>query len=192
MLSRHGWMVCLFIGSMGFPAVAQEAEEATPNELLVGKLIYVEPMPGNLDEWVIDFLRRWGKYKVTGDPQGVDLIWQANIPRRNMEFTRDRQGVPRPRTQNEEEQGAISMTVVDWVTGERLWHVVLSRKKRKKKDPPPLVGPRTKISTRKMNAEQLADELVRALSGYVEQLGRSQLEPRETSPPSAMGSSGES
>ncbi len=179
MLLRHGWMVCLCLSAMVFPVVAQETEPATPNELVVGKLIYVEPMRGNLDEWVIDFLRRWGKYEVTGDPQGVDLVWQADIPRWHTEFARDRQGIPRPRTRDEEEQGAVSMAVVDWVTGERLWHVVLSRKKRKKKDPPPPVGPRTKISTRKMSAEQLADELVKALRGYVKQLEGGQPKPGE-------------
>ena len=158
-------------------ALAQQSGDALEdggveeNELVVGKWIYVEPMSGDFQTWIIEFLRQWGKYKVTGDPEGVDLVWKANMPRRGVRFRRNRQGIPTPREDIPEERGALTMSVVDWVTGKRLWHViVVPKKKKKKKDPDPPFGPRTRIYSKKMSREQLADTLVKTLRSYVEEL----------------------
>ena len=149
---------------------ASENNGAAENELVVAKWIYVEPMPQDFETWIIEFLRQWGKYKVTGDPEGVDLVWQANIPSRGYQLRRNRQGIPTPREGRPSERGVVSMSVVDWVTGERLWHAVVVRRKKKKKDPDPPNGPRTRIYSRKMSREQLTDTLVKTLRRYVEEL----------------------
>ena len=65
-------------------ALGQQAPAEKPNELVVGKLIYVASMPDGLDQWIIDFLRRWGKYKVTSNPEGVDLVIQAANPEKEL------------------------------------------------------------------------------------------------------------
>ena len=40
-------------------ALGQQTPSEKPNELVVGKLVYVAPMPDDLDQWIIDFLRHW-------------------------------------------------------------------------------------------------------------------------------------
>ena len=127
-------------------------------------------MPEDYEAWIIEFLRQWGKYKVTGEPEGVDLVWQANIPGRGYRIRRNRQGIPTPREDRSSERGVVTMSVIDWVTGERLWHAVVVQRKKKKKDPDPPNGPRTRIYSRKMSREQLADTLVKTLRSYVEEL----------------------
>ena len=59
-------------------ALGQQTPAEKPNELVVGKLVYVAPMPDDLDQWIIDFLRHWGKYKVTGNPEG--WTWSSRPP----------------------------------------------------------------------------------------------------------------
>ena len=171
-LIRVGLGLVLAVGS----ALAQESGTSVEdggveeNELVVGKWIYIEPMPEDYEAWIIEFLRQWGKYKVTGEQEGVDLVWQANIPRPGYRIRRNRQGIPTPREDRPSERGVVSMSVIDWVTGERLWHAVVVRRKKKKKDPDPPNGPRTRIYSRKMSREQLADTLVKTLRSYVEEL----------------------
>ncbi len=75
---------------------AQDTAPNKPNRLLTGKLIYVASMPQNLDQWIVEDLRVWGKYKLTGEPEGVDLMIQPEIPERSTELEM-RGGVPRPR-----------------------------------------------------------------------------------------------
>ena len=77
-------------------ALAQQAPAEKPNELVVGKLIYVASMPDGLDQWIIDFLRRWGKYKVTSEPEGVDLVIQATNPEKELQLE-TRAGTAQPR-----------------------------------------------------------------------------------------------
>ena len=149
---------------------SQEAAKDPSSELVIGRLIYVSPMPGNLDRWIVDFLRRWGKYTVTGDPEGVDLVWDVNRPGTEIMFKKDRRGLPVPKKRDNKVRNSISLTITDWVTGEPLWHVVFSNKKRRKKDPPQPTGPSITVSTRKLSAEQLAERVVRRLRQYVKQL----------------------
>ena len=149
---------------------SQEAIKDPSSELVIGRLIYISPMPGNLDRWIVDFLRRWGKYTVTGDPEGVDLVWEVNRPGTEIMFKKDRRGLPVPKKRDNKVSNSISLTITDWVTGEPLWHVGFSNKKRRKKDPPQPAGPSTTVSTRKLSAEQLAERVVRRLRQYVEQL----------------------
>ena len=87
--------VCLVMVGIFASALAQKAPSEKPNELVVGKLIYVAPMPDGLDQWIIDFLRRWGKYKVTSNPEGVDLVIQATNPEKDSGL---RRGGNRPAT----------------------------------------------------------------------------------------------
>ncbi len=149
---------------------SQEAAKDPTSELVIGRLIYISPMPGNLDRWIVDSLRRWGKYTVTGDPEGVDLVWEVNRPGTGITFRKDRRGLPVPEKRGNKVRNSISLTITDWVTGESLWHVVFSNKKRRKKDLPQPAGPSSTVSTRKLSAEQLAERVVNRLRKYVKQL----------------------
>jgi hypothetical protein len=80
----------------GVPLAGQQGSETRPNKLLSAKLVYVDHMPDNLDQWLIEDLRVWGKYKRTVNPEGVDLVIQAEVPERQTEFDM-RGGIPRPR-----------------------------------------------------------------------------------------------
>ena len=119
-------------------ALGQQAPAERPNELVVGKLIYVASMPDGLDQWIIDFLRRWGKYKVTSDPEGVDLAIQATNPEKELRLE-TRAGTAQPRGADRpplpihkgkhDELPAISISVIDWVTNQPVWYAdVLNRK----------------------------------------------------------------
>ena len=168
--------------------LAQEPAEEQPNELVAGRLIYVNRMPGELDRWIVDFLRRWGKYTVTGDPEGVDLVWDAHRAGTEVRYRLDRRrGLPTPERRDDGGRNAISLTITDWVAGEPLWHVALSSKKRQKKDPLPPAGPRTKVFTRKLSTEQLADRIVERLREYVKQLEDGQESSPTTTPAAESG-----
>ena len=66
----------------------------------------------------------------------------------------------------------ISINVVDWVTGERVWNAEVLNRKQKKDEPDPPAGPETKIFARGMTADQLAMKVARTLQAYVAQLER--------------------
>lgn len=145
-----------------------QAAARKPNELVAGKLVHVAPMPASLDQWIIDFLRRWGKYKLTGDPEGVDLVIRAQMPQKDTEY-QVRGGVPRPRKEKEEPP-VLSISVIDWVTNETLWRAEVLDKKQKKDEPEPPSGPVTHIFARGMTPDQLALKVTRKLQDYVTQL----------------------
>ena len=84
----------LIVGGMSL--AGQQASEAKPIKLLSAKLVYIDHMPNNLDQWLIEDLHVWGKYKRTVDPEGVDLVIQAEVPERQTELDM-RGGIPRPR-----------------------------------------------------------------------------------------------
>ena len=77
-------------------AAGPQAPAKRANPLVAGKLIAVEPMPGNLDKWILDDLRAWGKYKLTGDPEGASLVMEARAPEKPPEYE-VRGGIPQPR-----------------------------------------------------------------------------------------------
>lgn len=110
------------------PLSGEQGAAARPNELVTGKLVYVAPMPANLDQWILEFLRRWGKYKVTSDPEGVDLVIQAREPEKDSGYKLP-EGIPQPRRKGgrpsssrheEYDPSVVAISVTDWVTRETL------------------------------------------------------------------------
>jgi hypothetical protein len=160
------------------------AQKTRPNELLAGKLIYVDHMPQNLDQWIIDDLRLWGRYKRTANSEGVDLVIEARVPEQSTEYEM-RGGIPRPRRGKTEGSGGsaecprlkpsdpppVTISVVDWATGERLWYAHLLNKKFKKEENAEMpAGPHTDIYTRGLTPDQVAMKAVTKLRQYVAQL----------------------
>lgn len=162
-------------------APGQQTPSGKPNELVVGKLVYVEPMSNDLDQWIIDFLRRWGKYKVTSNPEGVDLVIQAEAPEKELKLqkragTAEPRGAGRPRLPiskgEHEELPAISITVIDWVSNQPLWQADILDRKQKKNEADPPAGPLTKIFARSMTSDQLAMKITQKLKEYEVELER--------------------
>jgi len=163
-------------------ALGQPAPAEKPNELVVGKLIYVAPMPDGLDQWIIDFLRRWGKYKVTSNPEGVDLVIQATNPEKELRLE-NRAGTAQPRGADRpplpgskgkhDELPPISISVIDWVTNQPVWYADILNRKQKKDEATPPAGPQTTIFARDMTSDQLAQRVTAKLREYEEELGKS-------------------
>jgi hypothetical protein len=163
-------------------ALCQQAPAEKPNELVVGKLIYVESMPDGLDQWIIDFLRRWGKYKVTSNPEGVDLVIQATNPEKELRLetragTAEPRGAGRPPLPiakgKRDELPAISISVIDWVTNQPVWHADILDRKQKKDEATTPAGPQTKIFARAMTTDQLGQKVIARLREYEEGLEKS-------------------
>jgi len=162
-------------------AVAQQAPAAKPNELVVGKLIYVASMPNGLDQWIIDDLRRWGKYKVTSNAEGVDLIIQAVDPQKELRLeTRagtaqpkgaDRPHLPHPRGRGDE-LPPLSISITDWVTSQTIWQANILDRKPKKDEAAP-AGALTEIYAHSLTSDQLAQKVVEKLREYEEGLEKS-------------------
>jgi hypothetical protein len=151
---------------------AAAAEQAQSNRLVTGKLIYVAPMPGNLDRWLMDDLRIWGKYQVTANPEGVDLEIRASVPEKEPQYVL-RQGVPHPKKESKEKPQETSIEVVDWVTGQRLWSAALADKKSDRNQSQAAPGSSIEIPARGFTPDQLALKLTSELRRYVEQLANS-------------------
>ena len=160
-------------GMCGAPAMFGQATAKTPpNRLLVGKLLYVAPMEGGMDGWLIEDLRQWGKYKVTGNSEGVDLVLKSYKPEKDMEWE-NRAGVPVPKGEGKRRKGelpAVSFAVIDWVTGEPLWQTEVLNHKQKKDEPDPPAGPRTQIFARDLTPDQIAQRVTTKLRQYVAEL----------------------
>ena len=163
-------------------ALGQQAPAEKPNQLVVGKLIYVASMPDGLDQWIIDFLRRWGKYKVTSDPEGVDLVIQATNPEKELRLetragTAQPRGADRPPSPihkgKHDELPAILISVIDWVTNQPVWHADILDRKQKKDEADLPAGPQTKIFARDMTSDQLAQRVTAKLKEYEEELEKS-------------------
>ena len=146
---------------------ARPSGASEPNRLTTAKVIYVEPMPGQLDQWLIQDLRAWGKYQIASSEQGVDLVIRAKKPENKIHFTphetppvlhRHRKGPP-----------VLSVTVVDWVTGARMWEADVLNTSTKKNQTPDL-GPETEIDARHMTPDQIAERCTNLLRRYVEGL----------------------
>ena len=166
-------------------ALGQQAPAEKPNELVVGKLIYVASMPDGLDQWIIDFLRRWGKYKVTSNPEGVDLVIQATNPEKELQLetragTAQPRGADRPPSPihrgKHDELPASSISVIDWVTNQPVWHADILNRKQKKDEATSPAGPQTKIFARAMTSDQLAQKVMAKLREYEEGLEKSAVE----------------
>jgi hypothetical protein len=174
------WRSCALLMLAALPALGQQTAPKKQNELVVGKLVYVAPMPDGVDQWMIDFLRRWGRYKVTGDPEGVDLVIRPNKAEKDMDLE-TRGGVAQPRGEgprspipfpkrSHNKSDVISITAVDWVTNQTLWRAEILDRKPKKDEPDAPAGPHTQIFARDLSADQLAQKLTARLRQYVEEL----------------------
>lgn len=169
------WLALGLLAGISVVASGQQAPAGKPNELVVGKLVYVEPMSNDLDQWIIDFLRRWGKYKVTSNPEGVDLCIRAVAPEKDLRLqdragTAEPRGAGRPRLPvskgEKEELPAISIAVIDWVTNQSLWQADILDRKQKKNEATPPAGPVTRIFARSMTPDQLAMKITQKLKEY--------------------------
>src|SRR5437867_6938192 len=154
-------------------AAGQQTEPKRPNKLVTAKLICVTSMEDNLDQWILDDLRAWGKYRVTGDPEGADLVMRAYKPEKEPRYRVGREGIPQPKGERRE-LPALSVTVVDWVTNERLWEAEILNKKPKSRDAEASPGPETQIYARGLKPDQLAQKLTRKLRDYVEVLEKAE------------------
>ncbi|MGH9451961.1 MAG: hypothetical protein ACRD11_15735 [Terriglobia bacterium] len=147
---------------------AQTSPAAGARRLVTAKSIYVKPMPDNLDQWIIQDLRAWGKYQVSANSEGVDLVLSARTPEDNGLSTPRGVGprIRRPR----KPPSIFSLAIVNWVTGARLWQVDILNKGPKKGQPPPPPGPRTQVDARHMKPDELAERCTDLLRRYVEAL----------------------
>ncbi len=159
---------------LGFVTVARGAQvqASKPNKLVSGKIVYVAPMPANLDQWVMEDLRNWGKYRVTANPEGVDLVISAIEPEEETRYSL-KKGVPQPKKERPGSP-ALSISVLDWVTNQTLWHVQLMNRKPKKDEPESPPGPHTSLLVKGLAPEQIGQMLTRKLRQYVEQLERTE------------------
>jgi hypothetical protein len=177
---RHAmrvFLIALLAATAGYgqqantPAAAAQGQVATRRErLLTAKLVAVPAMPNGLDRWLIEELRNWGKYKVTVDPEGVDLEIRSYDPEKEPQF-RIRRGIPQPKREKHEPPPVLSVSVIDWVSNEALWQADLLNKKPKEGEDTP-AGPQTQISARGLKPQQLAQELISRLRQYVSELER--------------------
>lgn len=148
---------------------AAPAAPASTNRLVTGKFIYVEPMPNNLDKWLQEDLRTWGRYRVTSNPEGVDLEISAEIPERRPQY-RERHGVPLPKNQSKKRPQETSISVTDWTTGAELWSATLLDRNPKANESAPAPAATVEIPARDLTPDQLALKITRELEKYVEQL----------------------
>jgi hypothetical protein len=152
-------------------AATPGAASASTNRLVTGKIIYVAPMPNNLDKWLQEDLRTWGRYRVTSNPEGVDLEISAVVPERPTRY-RERMGVPLPKAAPKKQPQETSISVVDWASGAELWSATLLNKNPKANSAPPAPASTIEIAARDMTPDQLALKITRELQRYVEQLER--------------------
>lgn len=151
---------------------APPAAPKSTNRLVTGKLIYVAPMPNNLDKWLQEDLRTWGRYRVTSNPEGVDLEIDAVVPERQTRY-RERHGVPLPKSEPKKQPRETSISVVDWTTGELLWSATLLNRNPKANESSPTPASSIEIPARDMTSDQLALKITRELERYVEQIENS-------------------
>ncbi|HEV2176755.1 MAG TPA: hypothetical protein VGW33_06100 [Terriglobia bacterium] len=149
-------------------ANGQASEPA--NKLLTGKMIYVAPMPDNLDQWITQSLTAWQRYKVTANPEGVDIVFRAVIPDEDTRL-KLRRGVPQPARQRKGPP-TPSVKVLDWVTGAILWQADIVDKKVKEGAPAPPPGAHVQILARGLSTDRLGAKVARAFREYVESLGK--------------------
>lgn len=155
---------------LSVPLVFAQAP-AKPNRLLTSKLIYVKSMPQDLDQWIIEDLKAWNRYQISANPEGVDLEIHAVSEKQPMSRITVRQGIPMPQqTKRNKRLPILSITVEDWSTTQYLWHADILDKKQKSSDPPPPLGPETKIYAHGMTPDELAATIVRKFRQYVTQL----------------------
>jgi hypothetical protein len=177
------WPACLAIlAGVVASAPAQQPTPAKQNELVAAKLIYVAPIADDLDPWIADSLHHWGRYKVTSNPEGVDLVIQATNPDKDLKLetlggTAEPRGAARPPypfpKKKHDDLPASSISVIDWATGQTVWRADILDRKPKKDEADLPAGPQTKIFARGMTADQLAQKVVDKLKEYERELEQS-------------------
>lgn len=170
----NAWfLVGMLPASLAIARAGQQPAAKPPNKLLAAKLICVTPMPNALDQWLLEDLRGWGRYKLTGDPEGADLVLSAYRPDKPTRYKLKTGDVPQPK--KERHQAALTITVVDWVANEAIWQAdVLDRKPKKAESGPPVNGPEVEIDAHGLKPDELAQRITRRLRDYVEGLEKSQ------------------
>jgi hypothetical protein len=149
-----------------------QAPTSKPNKLVSAKVVYVAPMPVSLDQWVAEDLRSWGKYRITANPEGVDLTVSAIEPDNETKYGL-KKGVPQPKKQHPGPP-VLSIKVVDWVTNQILWDVEFLDRKPKKDEPEPPPGPHSSLLVHGLKPEEIAQTVTQMLRQYVEQLERTE------------------
>jgi hypothetical protein len=177
-MARLGiWLIAVLTTAL---ALGQQTSPKKPNELVAGKLVYIGAMPSDLDRWLRDLFEQWGKYKLTSNPEGVDLVVNAVSPEKEMELVM-RGGVPQPKGEGSrfprpgsrgerKEIPVTSISVASWVTNEVLWQADVLDRKQKKDEADPPAGPHTKIFARDLTPDQLAQKITRKLREYVSEV----------------------
>lgn len=143
-----------------------QASPSAQNRLITARIAYVAHMPENLDQWLIEDLKAWGKYQITENSQGVDLVIRAKKPQEKPHYVlRNGRVQPRP----EKKPPVLSVTAVDWVTGAKLWQAnILNESPKENRSSPP--GPETDIYARHMAPDQIAQRCATLLRLYVQHL----------------------
>jgi hypothetical protein len=168
------WLICFIV----MPALPGQAtgmateQEKPANRLLGARVVAVVSMPDGLDRWLIDDLRAWGRYRVTLDAEGADLVMRGYDPQKELEYKMKR-GIPQPKHEKHEPPPVLSITVIDWVSNQPLWQADVLNKKAKEGQPDPAPGPQTQIDARGLTPEQLAHKVAARLRQYVTELERS-------------------
>jgi len=149
-------------------AVAQETQPAKkPSRLLTARLIAVTPMPSDFDRWITQDLKAWNRYNVSGDSEGADLVVRGDKPEKPTQF-RERMGVEQPKRERPG-PAVLSVTVIDWVANQPVWHATI-RDKKPKKDEEIATGPDIEINAQGLKPMELAALITREFRLYVEQL----------------------
>lgn len=161
---RHAALV---LAALSLACFARPSRAAEANRLTTAKVIYVEPMPGGLDQWIIQDLRAWGKYQISGSEQGVDLVIRSQKPEKQIHYTRHE--TPPVLHHQHTAPPVLSITAVDWVTGAKLWQAQILNVS-PKKDQKAVVGPDTEIDARHMKPDEIAERATNLLRRYVESL----------------------
>jgi len=151
-----------------------------PSRLLTGKLIAVTSMPGDFDRWITQDLKAWNRYNVlSGDAEGVDLVVRGEKPEKPTQY-RERLGVEQPKRERPG-PAVLSVTVIDWVNNQPVWHATI-RDKKPNKNEEIATGPDIEINAQGLKPMELAALITREFRLYVEQLEKT------TSKPPAEGS----
>jgi hypothetical protein len=124
----------------------------------------------NLDQWVAEDLRNWGKYHVTANPEDVDLTMSAIEPENETKYGL-KKGVPQPKKQHPGPP-VLSIKVADWATNQILWDVQLLDRKPKNEEPESPSGPHSSLLARGLKPEEIAQAVTQMLRQYVGQLER--------------------
>jgi hypothetical protein len=174
--------ICLLV----WPALGQQTGGQETNPLVDGKLMYVGRMPENLDSWIVVNLRSWGKYKPTRDPEGVDLVMEADKPETRVEYEM-RRGVPQPKRvekRHGDKRLLFTVVVADWVTRRPVWQAEILDRKQKNGRRETTSGSHSEIYAKGLSSHELAEEILRTLRSYVERLSREPGTTGASTPPS--------